>query len=73
MSVLIETSVGDLTIDLYTEKCPLASKNFLKLCQIKYYNNALFETVQKDYLTEIKTSENKSIYEHLEGPDKKYF
>lgn len=32
MAVLIETTYGDLTIDLYPEEAPLASKNFLKLC-----------------------------------------
>lgn len=45
MSVLVETSLGDLTIDLFTDRCPIASKNFLKLCKIKYFNNSLFETV----------------------------
>ena len=47
MSVLIETSFGDLTIDLDTEKCPNATFNFLKLCKLKHYNNALFLKVHK--------------------------
>ena len=33
MSVYIETSIGDVVVDLYTDECPLASKNFLKLCK----------------------------------------
>ncbi len=33
MSVLIETSLGDLVIDLYVNDCPKACKNFLKLCK----------------------------------------
>jgi peptidyl-prolyl cis-trans isomerase-like 4 len=45
MSVLIETSLGDIVIDLYTKECPLACENFLKLCKIKYYNNCLFYEV----------------------------
>ena len=32
MSVLIETSMGDIVIDLFTDLCPNACKNFLKLC-----------------------------------------
>lgn len=36
MSVLLETSKGAITIDLYTDRCPLACTNFLKLCKIKY-------------------------------------
>ena len=45
MAVLLETSLGDLVIDLYTDNCPLATKNFLKLCKLKFYNGALFYDV----------------------------
>jgi peptidyl-prolyl cis-trans isomerase-like 4 len=50
MSVLIETSLGDITIDLYTKECPEASKNFLKLSKRKYYHFSRVENVQKDFL-----------------------
>ena len=53
MAVLLETSVGDIVLDLLTEQAPLASKNFIKLCKIKFYNNALFKIVDKDHLTHI--------------------
>jgi hypothetical protein len=33
MSVYIETSIGDVVVDLYTDECPLATKNFIKLCK----------------------------------------
>jgi cyclophilin family peptidyl-prolyl cis-trans isomerase len=33
MAVLLETSKGDLVVDLFTDDCPLASRNFLKLCK----------------------------------------
>ena len=33
MAVLLETSKGDLVVDLYTDDCPKASSNFLKLCK----------------------------------------
>lgn len=49
MSVLIETSLGDLTIDLLTDAAPQACENFLKLCKIKYYNFAPIHTVQKNF------------------------
>ena len=43
MSVLFETSLGDLVIDLETELCPKTCENFLKLCKVYYYNlNAFF-------------------------------
>ena len=52
MAVLLETSKGDVVVDLLTEDAPLACKNFLKLCKIKYYNNCLFHNVQKDFIVQ---------------------
>jgi peptidyl-prolyl cis-trans isomerase-like 4 len=49
MSVILETSLGDIVLDLYVEDCPKACTNFLKLCKIKYYNGNLFHTVQKNF------------------------
>jgi len=57
MSVLIETSLGDIVMDLFSKECPLATRNFLKLCKLKFYNNCLFYDVQKDYLTKIRHSD----------------
>lgn len=43
MSVLFETSLGDIVIDLEVEACPRTCENFLKLCKVYYYNlNAFF-------------------------------
>ena len=43
MSVLFETSLGDIVIDLETQQCPKTCENFLKLCKVYYYNlNAFF-------------------------------
>jgi len=50
MSVLIETSLGDIVIDLEVKLCPELCKNFLKLCKIKYYNFVLFHNVQKNFM-----------------------
>ena len=38
MSVLLETSFGDVVIDLEVEACPKTCENFLKLCKVYYYN-----------------------------------
>jgi peptidyl-prolyl cis-trans isomerase-like 4 len=51
MSVLLETSVGEIVVDLL-EEAPLASANFLKLCKLKYYNNVLFYNVQANYIAQ---------------------
>ncbi|CAD6335887.1 unnamed protein product [Miscanthus lutarioriparius] len=52
MSVLIVTSVGDISVDLHTDLCPFTTKNFLKLCKMKYYNGCLFHDVKKDFLAQ---------------------
>ncbi|KAF9163151.1 Peptidyl-prolyl cis-trans isomerase cyp6 [Mortierella sp. AD010] len=52
MSVLIETSVGDIVIDLYTKEAPTTCLNFLKLCKVKYYNFCCFHNVQRDFMVQ---------------------
>jgi len=41
----LETTVGDIIIDLFTEAYPNTCLNFLKLCSMKYYHNCLFYEV----------------------------
>lgn len=52
MSVLLETSLGDIVIDLYVKKCPKTCENFIKLCKTKYYNFCLFHNVQKGFMVQ---------------------
>ncbi|CAH8360585.1 unnamed protein product [Eruca vesicaria subsp. sativa] len=78
MSVLIVTSLGDIVIDLYSTKCPLTCKNFLKLCKIKYYNGCLFHTVQKDFTAQTGDPtgtglRGDSIYKFLYGEQARFF
>jgi peptidyl-prolyl cis-trans isomerase-like 4 len=47
MSVLLETSLGDIVIDLLIKEAPQACENFMNLCKLKYYNECLFYDVQK--------------------------
>lgn len=49
MSVLIETSSGDIVIDLLVDYAPRLCENFLKLCKIKYYNFSPIHTIQKNF------------------------
>lgn len=49
MSVIFETSLGDLTIDLFCAEAPKTTENFLKLCKIKHYDHCLFFDIQKDF------------------------
>lgn len=52
MSVLLETNVGDIVVDLFVDDAPIASQNFLKLCKLKYYNNCIFFSVQQDFIAQ---------------------
>ncbi|KAF9429449.1 Peptidyl-prolyl cis-trans isomerase cyp6 [Entomortierella beljakovae] len=52
MSVLLETSVGDIVIDLYTKEAPTTCLNFLKLCKVKYYNFCCFHNVQRNFMAQ---------------------
>ena len=49
MSILIETSLGDLVIDLYVDKAPQACQNFIALAKIKYFNQCLFYDLYKSH------------------------
>ena len=52
MSVVIETTIGSMTIDLFTEERPRTCLNFLKLCKIKYYNFCPFHKIIKDFIAQ---------------------
>ncbi|GAA5991494.1 hypothetical protein JCM10908_005732 [Rhodotorula pacifica] len=52
MSVLFETSVGDIIVDLETEQCPTLSLNFLKLCKAYRYNFCSFHNVIQDFIAQ---------------------
>jgi peptidyl-prolyl cis-trans isomerase-like 4 len=78
MSVIVETSLGELVVDLYCDDCPLATKNFLKLCKLKYYNNHIFHSVEKNFIAQTgdPTGTGRggaSVYALTEGPEKKFF
>nr|GEX94261.1 peptidyl-prolyl cis-trans isomerase CYP59 [Tanacetum cinerariifolium] len=78
MSVMLVTSVGEIVIDLHTDRCPLTCENFLKLCKTKYYNGCLFHTVQKDFITQTgdptgTDTGSDSIYKFLYGDQARFF
>ncbi|KAM4772757.1 peptidyl-prolyl cis-trans isomerase-like 4 [Rhinophrynus dorsalis] len=78
MAVLLETTLGDIVIDLYTEERPRACLNFLKLCKIKYYNYCLVHNVQRDFI--IQTGDpmgtgrgGESIFSKIYGDQARFF
>lgn len=78
MSVVIETSIGDLVIDLYTDERPNCCKNFLKLCKVKYYHHSPFYSVQKNFVAQSGDPtgtgrDGESIFSMVYGEQAKYF
>ncbi|KAI9333359.1 RNA binding protein [Zopfochytrium polystomum] len=79
MSVLLETSLGDIVIDLYTKRAPRACLNFIKLCKIKYYNFSLFHIVQKNFTAQCggdafgNPDAGESVWGVINGPAQRYF
>jgi len=43
--VLVSTSLGDMTIELYPEKAPVTVKNFLAYVEEGFYNGTIFHRV----------------------------
>lgn len=52
MSVVIKTTIGDMTFTLYTKERPRASLNFLKLCKVKFFNFNLFHKVERNFIAQ---------------------
>lgn len=78
MSVVIETTLGVITVDLYTEIRPKICKNFLKLCKVKYYNFCLFHNVQPGFMAQTGDPTGtgrggESIYGRLFGDQANFF
>lgn len=52
MSVVIETTIGDITVDLLVQERPRTCFNFMKLCKIKFYNCCLFHKIERDFIAQ---------------------
>ena len=79
---MLETSLGDIVIDLLPDHAPKCCQNFLKLCKMKYYNFAPFYNVQPNFSCQTgdpigpdsKDSDGgSSIWGLLGGPSDKFF
>jgi len=78
MSVVIETTQGDITLDLFIKERPKTCLNFLKLCKLKAYNMNLFHTIQADFIAQTGDPTGtgrggESIFSQLYGPQARFF
>ncbi|CAH8585530.1 unnamed protein product [Schistosoma turkestanicum] len=78
MAVLLETSLGQLVLDLYCDEKPRTCTNFIKLCKMKHYNLCLFHSVQKNLVAQSGDPTGTghggwSFFKYLYGEQARYF
>ena len=76
MSVLLETTLGDIVIDLFVTERSRSCQNFLKLCKMKYYNFCAFHFVKRNFIAQTgdpsgRGDGGESIFSHVYGPQVK--
>ncbi|KAF9210068.1 heme binding [Haplosporangium sp. Z 27] len=49
-TVVLETSMGEITIELYTEHAPRTCKNFYEQARKGYYNDVVFHRIIPDFM-----------------------
>lgn len=49
-TAVLETSQGIIKIELYTEKMPITTGNFIKLAKEGFYDNTIFHRVMPDFM-----------------------
>lgn len=50
--VLLDTTVGDIEIELWPKEAPMACRNFVQLCMEGYYNNTIFHRVVPGWIVQ---------------------
>jgi cyclophilin family peptidyl-prolyl cis-trans isomerase len=49
-TALLQTSLGDITVELYTDKMPITASNFVKLAKAGFYDGLHFHRVIKGFM-----------------------
>ncbi|KAI6228046.1 PPIase cyclophilin-type domain-containing protein [Aphelenchoides besseyi] len=50
--VCLQTTMGDVDIELWSKETPIACRNFVQLCMEGYYNQCTFHTIIKDCIVQ---------------------
>ncbi len=51
-NVIIKTSMGDITVQLFDKEAPATVKNFMSYVDKKFYNGTIFHRVIKDFMVQ---------------------
>ncbi|CAJ0562011.1 unnamed protein product, partial [Mesorhabditis spiculigera] len=52
MSVTLHTTLGDIKVELYCDRCPKTCENFLALCASGYYDNNVFTRNVSEFMVQ---------------------
>lgn len=52
IQVLLETTVGDIDIELWSKETPKACRNFVQLCMEGYYDGVIFHRVVRGFIAQ---------------------
>lgn len=50
--VVLNTTVGEIEIELWTRECPKTCRNFIQLCMEGYYDGTIFHRLVKDFIVQ---------------------
>jgi peptidyl-prolyl cis-trans isomerase SDCCAG10 len=50
--VILHTSMGDVSVELWCRETPKACRNFIQLCMEGYYDNTIFHRVVADFIVQ---------------------
>uniref|UniRef100_A0A1I8C1K3 Spliceosome-associated protein CWC27 homolog n=1 Tax=Meloidogyne hapla TaxID=6305 RepID=A0A1I8C1K3_MELHA len=50
--ICLETTLGEIDIELWSRECPLACRNFVQHCLEGYYNGCVFHRLVRDFIVQ---------------------
>ncbi|KAI1720044.1 cyclophilin type peptidyl-prolyl cis-trans isomerase/CLD domain-containing protein [Ditylenchus destructor] len=50
--VCLNTTLGDIEIELWSKECPQTCRNFIQLCMEGYYDGCIFHRLVKDFIVQ---------------------
>jgi cyclophilin family peptidyl-prolyl cis-trans isomerase len=72
-TALLETSLGNIKVELFTDQMPITANNFLKLAESGFYDGLHFHRVIKNFMVQFGCPYSKDPNSHLagtgDGPD----
>lgn len=58
---IFKTSKGDITVELFTDKAPITTKNFIELIESKFYDGIIFHRVEPGFVIQVGDDLTKTL------------